>query len=133
MLRDGGLGFCSAVVGGGGGWLTGSWDFWWVVVAGLMGLWDFCCCCWILYRSMDFIVAGLFTVLWILHFADYLVVLVMFSDQYCWCRGFTDLKYKFLSLAPGKGCQMGGFGWALNGLGLKWVGPLKPNSLFKPI
>jgi hypothetical protein len=34
-------------------------------------------------------------------FADCLVVLDMFSDQYCWCRGFTDLKYKFLSLAPG--------------------------------
>ncbi len=74
VLRDDGLGFCSAVVGGGGGWLTGCWDFWWVVVAGLMGLWDFCCCCWILYRSMDFIVAGLFTVLWIL----YLLIIWLF-------------------------------------------------------
>ena len=47
VLRNGGVGLCSAIVGGGGsgGWLTGCWDFWWVVAAGLTGLWDFCCCC----------------------------------------------------------------------------------------
>ena len=45
--------------------------------------------CWTVYSFMDFI------------FANCLVVLDMFSDRYCWCRGFTDLKYKFLSLALG--------------------------------
>jgi hypothetical protein len=41
MLRDGGMGFCFALVGGGGGSRSpsrGCWDFWWVVVAGLTGL-----------------------------------------------------------------------------------------------
>ena len=41
MLRDGGVGFCFAAVGGGGGTRSssrGCWDFWWVVVAGLTGL-----------------------------------------------------------------------------------------------
>ena len=40
ILRDGGVGFCFATVGGGGSRSPsrGCWDFWWVVVAGLTGL-----------------------------------------------------------------------------------------------
>ena len=92
MLRDGGVGFCFAAVGCGGSrsLSRGCWDFWWVVVAGLTGLWVFffCgCCCWIFHRCMDFIVVELFTDKRILLL---LVVLDMFSDL-----------YKFLSLAPG--------------------------------
>ena len=45
MLRDGGVGFYFAAVGGGGGGSQslsrGCWDFWWVMVAGLTGLWGF--------------------------------------------------------------------------------------------
>jgi hypothetical protein len=86
MLRDGGVGFCfAAVVGGGGGSRSlsrGCWDIWWVVVAGLTGLWVFFfggCCCWIFHRCMDLIVVELFTDIRILLL---LVVLDMFSDLY---------------------------------------------------
>jgi hypothetical protein len=63
MLRDGGVGFCFAAVGGGGGGggsrslSRGCWDFWWVVVAGLTGLWVF---------FFVVIVVGFFTDAWIL-------------------------------------------------------------------
>jgi hypothetical protein len=86
MLRNGGVGFCFAAVGGGGGGSRslsrGCWDFWWVVVAGLTGLWVFFfggCCCWIFHRCMDLIVVELFTDIRILLL---LVVLDMFSDLY---------------------------------------------------